>query len=167
MTNYMLNKLTDDIDRMVKEFNAYADSENFIDCVDHLTQSVIDCHSAISQMNLIQMVYHDNPNLIDAMSVEAHRALLILKDIKNILKDDSENMNRFDKLYRDVRNSTVAYIRFCLQAGDRIIIEKRKDLSDEKIRQYEVWADEIRGLWNPDFVDPEEKNFSYAMKKSA
>lgn len=92
------------------------------------------------------------------------RMMLILRDIKEAVKDDTEKFNEYDKLFRKARNTTISYIRFCLSVGDNEEILKRAFPNEEERSVYQEWANEVRALWTPEINDPEEVEFKYDYK---
>lgn len=163
-TNFMLNDLTRDIDDMVAEYNKFATSTSSQDALHWYCQSTISAKLAIAGMGIIQKIYHDRPNLIDAMAAEAMRMLCILRDIKNSVSDDTEKHDTYAKLYREVRNETVHYVRFCLEVGDKACTNKLA--TKEEVANYQEWAKEVRSLWVPETIDASEKDFVYKMKEA-
>lgn len=162
--NVLINQLSDNIDKMLDEYDAYAVSTNTLDELNHYSSSTFSAVTAVSIMNIVQQLHHNDPMIINDMADEAMRMMLILRDIKEAVKDDTEKFNEYDKLFRKVRNSTIAYIRFCLNVGDNEEILKRAFPNEEERSVYQEWANEVRALWTPEINDPEEAEFKYDYK---
>ena len=162
--NILVNQLSDNIDKMLDEYNEYASSTNALDEFNHYSSSTLSAVTAVSIMNIVQQLHHDDPMVIGDMADEAMRMMLILRDIKEAVKDDAEKFNEFDKLFRKVRNSTIAYIRFSLNVGDNEDLMKRAFPNEEERSVYHAWANEVRALWTPEINDDGESKFKYDYK---
>lgn len=162
--NVLINQLSDNIDKMLDEYDAYAVSTNALDEFNHYSSSTFSAVTAVSIINIVQQLYHDDPMVINDMADEAMRMMLILRDIKEAVKDDTEKFNEYDKLFRKVRNTTISYVRFCLTVGDNEEILKRAFPNNAERSVYREWANEVRALWTPEINDPEEAEFKYDYK---
>ena len=162
--NILINQLSDNIDKMLDEYNEYASSTNALDEFNHYSSSTFSAATAVSIMNIVQQLHHDDPMVIGDMADEAMRMMLILRDIKEAVKDDTEKFNEYDKLFRKVRNSTIYFIRFCLIVGDNEDLMKRAFPNEEERSVYHAWANEVRALWTPDINDDGESKFKYDYK---
>ena len=162
--NILVNQLSDNIDTMLDEYNEYASSTNALDEFNHYSSSTFSAVTAVSIMNIVQQLHHDDPMVIGDMADEAMRMMLILRDIKEAVKDDTEKFNKYDKLFRKVRNSTISYIRFSLNVGDNEDLMKRAFPNEEERSVYHAWANEVRALWTPEINDDGESKFNYDYK---
>ena len=162
--NILVNQLSDNIDKMLDEYNEYASSTNAVDEFNHYSSSTFSAVTAVSIMNIVQQLHHDDPMVIGDMANEAMRMMLILRDIKEAVKDDTEKFNEYDKLFRKVRNSTISYIRYCLIVGDNEDLMKRAFPNEEERSVYHAWANEVRALWTPEINDDGESKFKYDYK---
>ena len=162
--NILVNQISDNIDKMLDEYNGYVSSTNALDEFNHYLSSTLSAVIAVSIMNMVQQLHHDDPIVIGDMADEAMRMMLILRDIKEAVKDDTEKFNEYDKLFRKVRNSTISYIRFCLNVGDNEDLMKRAFPNEEERSVYHAWANEVRALWSPEINDDGESKFKYDFK---
>ena len=162
--NVLVNQISDNIDKMLDEYNEYTSSTNALDEINHYSSSTFSAVTAVSIMNIVQQLHHDDPMVIGDMANEAMRMMLILRDIKEAVKDDAEKFNEYDKLFRKVRNSTISYIRFCLIVGDNECLMKRAFPNEEERSAYHAWANEVRALWTPEINDDGESKFKYDYK---
>lgn len=162
--NVLVDQIADNIDKMLDEYNAYAKSTNALDDLKHYSSSTFSAATAVTIMNIVQQLHYDDPMIINDMADEAMRMMLILHDIKEVVKEDTEKFYEYDRLFRKVRNSTIGYIRFCLNVGDNEDLLKRAFRSDEERSAYQRWSNEVRALWTPEINDPEEAEFKYDYK---
>ena len=162
--NVLVNQISDNIDKMLDEYDEYASSTNALDEFNHYSSSTFSAVTAVSIMNIVQQLHHDDPMVIGDMANEAMRMMLILRDIKEAVKDDAEKFNEYDKLFRKVRNSTIAYVRFCLNVEDNEDLMKRAFPNEEERSVYHAWANEVRALWTPEINDDGESKFKYDYK---
>ena len=162
--NVLVNQISDNIDKMLDEYNEYVSSTNALDEFNHYSSSTFSAVTAVSIMNIVQQLHHDDPMVIGDMANEAMRMMLILRDIKEAVKDDTEKFNEYDKLFRKVRNSTIAYVRFCLNVEDNEDLMKRSFPNEEERSEYHAWANEVRALWTPEINDDGESKFKYDFK---
>ena len=162
--NILVNQISDNIDKMLDEYNEYVSSTNALDEFNHYSSSTFSAVTAVSIMNIVQQLHHDDPMVIGDMADEAMRMMLILRDIKEAVKDDAEKFNEYDKLFRKVRNSTIAYVRFCLNVEDNEDLMKRSFHNEEERSAYHAWANEVRALWTPEINDDGESKFKYDFK---
>ena len=162
--NVLVCQISDSIDKMLDEYNAYAKSTNALDDLNHYSSSTFSAATAVAIMNIVQQLHYDDPMIINDMAEEAMRMMLILHDIKEVVKEDEEKFYEYDKLFRKVRNSTISYIRFCLNVGNNEDLLKRVFHNDEERSAYQRWTEEVRALWTPEINDPEEVEFKYDYK---
>lgn len=162
--NILVNQISDNIDKMLNEYNEYASSTNELDEFNHYSSSTFSAVTAVSIMNIVQQLHHDDPMVIGDMANEAMRMMLILRDIKEAVKEDTEKFNEYDKLFQKVRNSTISFIRFSLNVGDNEDLMKRAFPNEEERSVYHAWANEVRALWTPDINDDGESKFKYGYK---
>ena len=162
--NVLVNQISDNIDKMLDEYDEYASSTNALDEFNHYSSSTFSAVTAVSIMNIVQQLHRDDPMVIGDMANEAMRMMLILRDIKEAVKDDTEKFNEYDKLFRKVRNSTISYIRFCLNVGDNEDLMKRAFPNEEERTAYHAWTNEVRALWTPEINDEGESKFKYDYK---
>ena len=162
--NILVNQLSDNIDKMLDEYNEYASSTNALDEFNHYSSSTFSAVTAVSIMNIVQQLHHDDPMVIGDMANEAMRMMLILRDIKEAVKEDTEKFNEYDKLFQKVRNSTISFIRFSLNVGDNEDLMKRAFPNEEERSVYHAWANEVRALWTPEINDDGESKFKYDYK---
>ena len=162
--NILVNQISDNIDKMLNEYNEYASSTNELDEFNHYSSSTFSAVTAVSIMNIVQQLHHDDPMVIGDMANEAMRMMLILRDIKEAVKEDTEKFNEYDKLFQKVRNSTISFIRFSLNVGDNEDLMKRAFPNEEERSVYHAWANEVRALWTPDINDDGESKFKYDYK---
>ena len=75
-------------------------------------------------------------------------------------------LSRMIALFRQprFRNSTISYIRFCLNVGDNEDLMKRAFPNEEERSVYHAWANEVRALWTPEINDDGESKFKYDYK---
>ena len=162
--NILVNQISDNIDKMLNEYNEYASSTNELDEFNHYSSSTFSAVTAVSIMNIVQQLHHDDPMVIGDMANEAMRMMLILRDIKEAVKEDTEKFIEYDKLFQKVRNSTISFIRFSLNVGDNEDLMKRAFPNEEERSVYHAWANEVRALWTPDINDDGESKFKYDYK---
>ena len=98
--NVLVNQISDNIDKMLDEYDEYASSTNALDEFNHYSSSTFSAVTAVSIMNIVQQLHHDDPMVIGDMANEAMRMMLILRDIKEAVKDDTEKFNEYDKRFR-------------------------------------------------------------------
>ena len=162
--NVLVNQIPDNIEKLLDEYDEHASSTNALDEFNHYSSSTFSAVTAVSIMNIVQQLHRDDPMVIGDMANEAMRMMLILRDIKEAVKDDTEKFNEYDKLFRKVRNSTISYIRFCLNVGDNEDLMKRAFPNEEERTAYHAWTNEVRALWTPEINDEGESKFKYDYK---